>query len=106
MERFAARRDANFRGEKDFLALTGTVGQVENVVGKVEQENENIAFKCLHYSVTESSGYVEVTIVNKNVQKDITFGLRTVDGTAKAPSEYTAIDEIYTIKKRDPEKTI
>jgi hypothetical protein len=44
--------------------------------------------------------------MNKNVQKDITFGLRTVDITAKSPTEYTAIDEILTIRKRDPEKTI
>lgn len=92
LERFAAREANNLKGHKDFLALTGTVGQVENAVGKIEQENENIAFKCLHYSVTESSGYVEVTVVNKNVQKDITFGMRTVDGTAKAPTEYTAFD--------------
>jgi len=32
----------------------------------VDQENENIAFKCLHYSVTESSGYVELIIIKKN----------------------------------------
>lgn len=106
LERFAARKDANFKGEKEFLSLAGTAGQIENVVGKVEQENEKIAFKCLHYSVTESSGYVEVTVVNKKVESDITFGLRTVDITAKSPTEYTAIDEIFTIKKREPEKTI
>ena len=47
-----------------------------------------------------------VTVVNKKVESDITFGLRTVDITAKSPTEYTAIDEIFTIKKREPEKTI
>jgi hypothetical protein len=66
LEKFAARKANNFAGHKDFLALNGVAGQVENVSGKVDQENENIAFKCLHYSVTESSGYVELIIIKKN----------------------------------------
>lgn len=31
--------------------------------------------------------------------------MRTVDGTAKAPTEYTQFDQIFTIKKRDQEQT-
>ena len=37
-----------------------------------------IGFKCLHYSVTESAGYVEVTVVNKNENQEVAFGIRTV----------------------------
>jgi len=101
LEKFAARKANNFSGHKDFLTLNGTTGQVENTVGKVDQENELLAFKCLHYSVTESSGYVEVTVISNNVQRDITFGLRTVEITAKAPHEFTAIDQTFTLKKRE-----
>jgi hypothetical protein len=103
LERFAARKANNLGGHKDFLDLQGTAGQIENHVGKVEQENEQFGFKCLHYSVTESSGFVEVTVVKKMVNADVTFGIRTVDATAKAPADYTHYEEIVTLKKRDNE---
>lgn len=45
--------------------------------------NDVLAFKCLHYSVTESAGTCSVTIVKKNPNVDCVFGLRTIDGTAK-----------------------
>lgn len=31
----------------------------------VKEENDYVGFKCLHYSVTESNGHVEITIVKK-----------------------------------------
>jgi hypothetical protein len=36
----------------------------------------------------------------------VTFGIRTIDGTAKNPSEYTKMDDVVTMKKRETEKTI
>lgn len=69
-------------------------------------ENELIGFKCLHYSVTESSGFVEITVVKKVINQDVSFGLRTKDGTAKDSTEYNKLDEVYNMKKRDTEKTI
>jgi hypothetical protein len=52
---------------KDFLALKGSAGQLENQTSnKLENVNELVGFKCLHYSVTESNGFVEITIVKKN----------------------------------------
>jgi solute carrier family 8 (sodium/calcium exchanger) len=107
LERFAARKANNLGGHKDFLALQGMKGQqMENVVGKVEQENEELGFKCLHYSVTESSGHVELTVVKKVLNADLTFGIRTVDGTANAPRDYTPYDEVHTMRKRDTELNI
>lgn len=79
---------------------------MENDSIKVEQENELLGFKCLHYSVTESSGFVEITIIKKVVNQDVTFGLRTKDGTAKHPSEYTHFDEVLSMKKKDTEKVV
>jgi len=55
-----------------------------------------IGFKCLHYSVTESAGYVEVTVVNKNESQDIAFGIRTVADTAKEGSEYEVLNKVIT----------
>jgi|TARA_B110000305_G_scaffold233473_1_gene289937 hypothetical protein len=65
-----------------------------------------LAFKCLHYSVTESAGICSVTIVKKNANLDCVFGVRTREGTAKAGSEFTHIDEVQTISKKELEKTI
>ena len=107
LERFAARSANKIGPTKDFLSLKGQKGQIENVgAGKVEQENELIGFKCLHYSVTESSGFVEITVIKKVINQDVTFGIRTVDGTAKNPSEFTKMDDVVTMKKRETEKTI
>jgi len=47
-----------------------------------------VGFKCLHYSVTESNGTVEVIIVKKKRAADYTFGIRTVEDTAKAPKDF------------------
>lgn len=58
---------------------------------KLEFENELLGFKCLHYSVTESNGTVEITIVKK-VQQELTFGYRTVADSAVAPKDYTHVD--------------
>lgn len=55
-----------------------------------------IGFKCLHYSVTESAGYVEVTVVKKNGVKEVQFGIRTVENTAKEGSEYEALNTIVS----------
>jgi len=37
----------------------------EKIRANIKEENELVGFKCLHYSVTESSGFVEVTIIKK-----------------------------------------
>ena len=72
----------------------------------VMQENELVAFKCLHYSVTESAGTMTITIVKKSPNTDFTFGVRTRDSTAIASKEYDEIDEVVTMKKRETEYTM
>jgi hypothetical protein len=68
LERFAYRKRAGVAGSnKEFIKLKGTKGQIDHdgAAVKLEFENELLGFKCLHYSVTESNGTVEVTIVKK-----------------------------------------
>lgn len=76
--------------------MKGAKGQIDHDDTKVEVENDQIGFKCLHYSVTESNGFVEVSILKK-VQTDLTFGVRTVPDTATHPKDFTHIEEIITI---------
>jgi len=56
---------------------------MENTTTTAGVLNDTIGFKCLHYSVTESAGTVEITVVKKNDDQDVSFGIRTVDNTAK-----------------------
>ena len=65
LERFAAKKACGLAVNKDFLAIKGAKGQIENETKRTDSQNDMIGFKCLHYSVTESSGYVEVTVVKK-----------------------------------------
>tara|TARA_B110001450_G_scaffold98303_1_gene93273 strand:+ start:560 stop:1588 length:1029 start_codon:yes stop_codon:yes gene_type:complete len=105
LERFAYRKRAGVAGSnKEFIKLKGTKGQIDHdgAAVKLEFENELLGFKCLHYSVTESNGTVEVTIVKK-VAQDLTFGYRTVADSAVAPKDYSHVDQVVTLKKRETE---
>lgn len=64
--------------------------------------NPKIGFRCLHYSVTESSGVLRVIVLKKNPEEQVKFGVRTVDGTANAgvdddAGDYQKVDEIMTM---------
>ena len=66
LERFAAKKANNLNNAKDFLSLKGQKGQLEHsTTYGMENLNQYIGFKCLHYSVTESNGTVAVTIEKK-----------------------------------------
>lgn len=66
LERFAARKSNQVGATKDFVAIKGQKGQIENdLAGGVKNPNELIGFKCLHYSVTESSGTIDITVVKR-----------------------------------------
>lgn len=102
LERFEAKRNAGISNNKEFLDIKGTEGlkgQMTNLGVAAEIKNENIGFKCMHYSVTESNGFVEITVV-KRVTGDFTFGIRTVQDTAKNGSEFEALNKIIEMNGR------
>ena len=91
LERFAYRKQAGIGNNKEFVKLKGQKGQISHEPAanqKIESENELIGFKCLHYSVTESNGTVEICIVKKVINQEITFGYRTVPDSAVDPKDY------------------
>lgn len=59
--------------------------------------NDNIGFKCLHYSVTESNGTVDIAILKKDNLKEFTFGIRTIEGSATAGKDYDSYDELIKL---------
>jgi hypothetical protein len=67
LERFAYRKQNGMGGNRrEFMKMKGAKGQVEMEMEEVAAPNEIIGFKCLNYSVTESNGSVEITILKKN----------------------------------------
>jgi len=59
LERFAAKKANRVSRNNDFITMKGKIkGQIENDQEQlsIENSNEFIGFKCLHYSVTESAG--------------------------------------------------
>jgi len=83
--------------------MKGAKGQLDHEQEEVQAPNDIIGFKCLNYSVTESNGSVEITIIKKTQNMDYTFGYRTVDDSAKHPKDYAKMEEVITMKKRDTE---
>lgn len=105
-ERFAARKANQIGSTKEFMEIKGQKFQTENIATTpVLSENDLIAFRCLHYSVTESAGTIQIVINNKK-NSEISLGYRTVDDTAVAGKEFEALDEVCTMSKRDAEKVI
>ena len=84
LERFAYRK-RNAGNAGDFIRIKGAKGQLEHdeqAKKLVNDVNEYVGFKCLHYSVTESNGHVEITIAKKIISQEITIGVRTINDTA------------------------
>ena len=95
-------------GRKPFVVVKGMKKQVENQhVGDLKKSELNpyVGFKCLHYSVTEGAGFLEVTIYKKTPDA-LEIGVRTLDDTACAPDDYHSIDETLVFQKDEMQKTI
>jgi len=95
-------------GRKPFVVVKGMKKQMENqTVGNLKKSELNpyVGFKCLHYSVTEGAGYLEVT-VHKKTPDALEIGVRTLDDTACAPDDYHSIDETLIFQKDEMQKTI
>lgn len=103
LERFAYRK-RNANNAKDFVRIKGSKGQLdhdEEMRKNVKEENDLVGFKCLHYSVTESNGHVEITIVKKLLNQELIVGVRTRDDTAVSPKDYKAFDAEIKFDKRE-----
>jgi hypothetical protein len=105
LERFAYRKNAVTGANKEFMKMKGTRGQIakETEKDQIKSPNPYVGFKCLSYSVTESSGIVEITIVKKCAD-EITLGYRTIADTAFAPKDFTHVDEQITFGAKEVEK--
>jgi len=62
------------------------------------QRNQSYCFPCLHYSVSEGAGYLQVRVSCKTGRSG-SVGIRTVDAEATAPKDYQAVDEVLEFKE-------
>ena len=95
-------------GRKPFVVVKGMKKQTENEFAttlKKADLNPYVGFKCLHYSVTEGAGYLNVMIYKKT-QDTLEIGVRTIDDTAVAPDDYHHIDEVIVFEKEENEKEV
>lgn len=58
-----------------------------------KDKNANFGFRCLHYSVSESSGHIEIHVLNKT-KKAGRVKVMTIDKEALAGEDYVAVDTI------------
>jgi len=108
LERFAYRK-RSAGNAKEFVRIKGSKGQLdhdEDARKNVKEENDLVGFKCLHYSVTESNGHVEVTVVKKLINQELIVGVRTRDDTAQSPKDYKEVNQEIQFGKREQEKKI
>ena len=95
-------------GRKPFVVVKGMKKQVENELAsslKKADLNPYVGFKCLHYSVTEGAGFLEI-IIYKKTNDALEIGVRTLDDTACAPDDYHTVDETLVFEKDEMEKSI
>ena len=64
--------------------------QIQN--NKSSFMNPLVGFKCLHYSISEKTGKVNVKIINKT-RRAIEIGVRTIESTATADEDYKSLDK-------------
>lgn len=104
LERFAAKKAAKVVHTKDFVNLSaGIKGQLEEIHSDITNSNDKIGFKCLSYSVTESNGHVELTILKIDTTCEYHFGIRTTKGSAIPGKDYEEYDKEHSISKKDLE---
>ena len=70
-----------------------------------KSKNADFGFKCLHYSVSESSGSLRVIVVNKR-KAAARVRVRTIDAEAVAGEDYGAVDEVLTFKSGEAQQSI
>ena len=64
-----------------------------------------MGFKHLRYEVSESNEVVTIAI-EKKVSEELTFWVRTEDGSAQAGKDYKHMNELITLKANESSREI
>lgn len=57
------------KGKRPVIAKGEVIKQEHLHADKIadKDKNENFGFKCLHYSVSEASGHIQIHVINKKL---------------------------------------
>jgi len=83
----------SFTGKRPAIAK-GEVFKRENTLAEHidnSEKNEEFGFNCLHYSVSEASGYLNIQVLNKKKQAK-SVRVMTIDAEARAGKDYETVD--------------
>ena len=106
VERIAYRREVAGAAHKDFLRINkGEKGQISQEKSPMERVSKTVCFKHSRYEVSESNGFVEITI-EKKCSDDFTFWLRTEDGSATSGEDYIEKNELMMMAANEKERVI
>ena len=68
-------------------------------------KNESFGFKCLHYSVSEASGHIQIMILNKKGVSTAVHA-KTIDAEAKAGDDFEEYNDVVRFKHGETSKMI
>lgn len=68
-------------------------------------KNPDFGFKCLHYSVSESSESLQIAVYNKT-KKTCRVRVKTVDAEAKAGEDFDALDTVLNFSSGEDVKYV
>ncbi len=106
VERIQYRKEVASSGRREFIRLNkGEGGQTHTVKAKSANASKTVSFRHLKYSVSESNGHVSI-IVEKKVDKEVSFFIQTSDGTAKAHKDYEPMNMHLTMSAKESEREI
>ena len=81
------------------------MGQIQKEKDDSINHSKTVCFKHSRYEVSESNGHVEITI-EKKIEGEFTFWLKTFDGTAKAVEDYVEKNELMMMQADEWERQI
>jgi len=105
VERIMYRKDITNQKQEFVKLEKGAVGQAAKDKKETHNDSKTVCFKHLRYEVAESNGHVTITI-EKKIPDDVTFWVRTIDGTAKKGEDYEEKNELFTMHAEEKEREI
>ena len=98
----------NFMSGKRQMIAKGEIFKQEHAHADLledNQKNDNFGFKCLHYSVSEASGNIQIMILNKT-GKAGQVRAKTIDAEAKAGDDFEEFDQVVSFAAGEKSKLI
>ena len=106
VERIMYRREVGTNNRREFMRIgRGESGQAASEKKKSSNDSSIIGFKHTNYEVSEANGHCAI-VIEKRINAELTFKIKTFDGSAKAGEKYKTMDEVFTMKEGERELEI